>query len=312
MTAFDAPLKNRLTTVNAPRPPLPAVALVAIVGISAAWWALALWPLEPTAPTWLLRTREVCFGATHSGLPHAGGWLLLIGEPIGLVGFLIIVWGDELRADLRRITSGNLGRIALLVVAVATAAGVFASIRRVATVAAEGRGEPFGLTAELPVRGKGAAPGLSLHDQRGERVSLAQFSGRWVIVTFAFGHCEDICPVIVEQARSARASENATEMPILVVSLDPWRDTPDRLPTIAASWQLTGEDRVLSGSVAEVNAALDEWRMVRQRDPTTGIIAHGSTIVLVDPAGREAWRLEGAPQRIREAIRLALAESAVR
>lgn len=297
-----------MTALRVPRPPLAVVALGAILVITAAWWALALWPLEPTAPQWLLRTREVCFGATHSGLPHAGGWLLLIGEPIGLIGFLLVVWGAELRDGLARMQSRLAGRVLVLAVVVAVVTGLFASVRRVAATSGGG-GEPFALNAELPARGTAPAPALLLADQHGEQVSLAQFGGRWVLITFAFGHCDDICPVIVEHTRRGRADEGATDIPILVVSLDPWRDTPDRLPGIASTWQLEGEDRVLSGSIDVVNATLDRWRIARERDPNSGMIAHGSTIVLVDPAGREAWRVEGAPQRIREAIAVARAES---
>jgi cytochrome oxidase Cu insertion factor (SCO1/SenC/PrrC family) len=87
-----------------------------------------------------------------------------------------------------------------------------------------------------------------------------------------------------------------------VVTLDPWRDTPDRLATIATAWQLGPDDRVLSGTVEEVTAALDAWGIPRVRDPNTGDIGHGSTIVLVDPEGRAAWRVEGAPDRIRVAL----------
>lgn len=288
---------------------MAVVALAAILVISAAWWALALWPLEPTAPQWILRTREVCFGSTSSGLPHAGGWMLLIGEPIGLLGFLIVVWGDDLRAGLRRVQSHVAGRVLVLTVGIAIVSGLFASVRRVAAAVGDG-GEPFALNAELPSRGVAPAPALVLSDQHGQQTSLTQFAGRWVLVTFAFGHCEDICPVIVEHAKRSRADEGALEIPILVVSLDPWRDTPERLPGIATAWQLEREDRVLSGSIESVNATLDRWRIGRERDPNTGMIAHGSTIVLVDPLGREAWRVEGAPQRIREVLALARAESA--
>jgi len=70
-------------------------ALATILAITAAWWALALWPLAG-APAWLARTREVCFGAAPGGLPDAGGWILLIGEPVGLVTVLAVVWGGAL------------------------------------------------------------------------------------------------------------------------------------------------------------------------------------------------------------------------
>ena len=149
-------------------------------------------------------------------------------------------------------------------------------------------------------------------DQLGGVTRLDDYLGRWVMVTFAFGHCEDICPVIVQQAKRARADEGADSVPLLVISLDPWRDAPERLGAIATAWELAPHDRALSGSVDEVNAALDAWRIARQRDPDTGMIAHGSTIVLVDPGGREAWRIEGAPQRVREALAIAQRERTAR
>ena len=73
-------------------------ALAAMGLVSVAWWALALWPASAATPEWLLRTREVCFGASRDTLPNAGGWILLIGEPItanlliGLVAVFAGIW----------------------------------------------------------------------------------------------------------------------------------------------------------------------------------------------------------------------------
>jgi cytochrome oxidase Cu insertion factor (SCO1/SenC/PrrC family) len=297
-----------MTDAGVPRPPMAVVALAAILVITAAWWALALWPLDAAAPDWVVRTREVCFGATRTGLPHAGGWLLLIGEPIGMFAVLLVVWGDDLRAGLARLHRRLPGRIASAAVLVLGVSGLFAAARRVADAAGVGAAESFALSPPLPPRGRDLAPPLVLTDQHGAVTDLADLRGRWIMVTFAFGHCEDICPVIVQHARRAREDEGAAHVPLFVVTLDPWRDTPDRLPSIAAAWELAGDDRVLGGSVAEVTAALDGWRVARQRDTATGDVLHGSTIVLVDPAGREAWRIEGAPQRAREALAIAVRE----
>src|SRR5688500_19433216 len=66
------------------RPGLALTALAAILVITAAWWALALWPAA-AEPEWLARTRAACFGSERGGLPDAGGWVLLVGEPIGML-----------------------------------------------------------------------------------------------------------------------------------------------------------------------------------------------------------------------------------
>ena len=58
-------------------------ALGVIVLVTVAWWALALYPAGAATPEWVARTRLVCFGAMPGGLPSAGGWVLLVGEPWG-------------------------------------------------------------------------------------------------------------------------------------------------------------------------------------------------------------------------------------
>lgn len=291
-----------MTDRRAPRSPLAVVALAALLGTTAAWWALALWPIGADAPEWLARTREVCFGTTRTGLPDTGGWILLIGEPIGMLAVLSVVFGQELRAGLARLHESRSGRLASTLVLMATLTGLVATAHRVASVSGAGLGERFETATALPARGHAPAPPLALADQLGGRTRLVDFRGRWALVTFAFGHCEDICPVIVQSATRARADAGVAQVPLLVVTLDPWRDTPERLPSLATAWALGPEDRALGGSVEEVTAALDAWGIARVRDANTGDVAHGSTIVVIDPEGRVAWRLDGAPQRIREAM----------
>lgn len=291
--------------VRVPRQGLAVAALGAILVITGAWWALALWPLAPEAPEWIARTREVCFGTTASGLPHVGGWLLLIGEPIGMMAVLRVVWGDDLRTDLRRVLARPVGRYASGFVVFLVVLGASAAVLRVTSALRAAEPDYFSLNAPLPERSALPPPALALIDQHGARVTLASFRGEWAIVTFAFGHCEDICPVIVEQARQARLDTGMERVPLIVVTLDPWRDTPERLTSIATAWGLASGDRALSGTVEEVNAALDAWRVPRVRDPETGMIGHGALLAVIDPEGRLAWRLDGSPQRLREALTIA-------
>jgi hypothetical protein len=82
-------------------------------------------------------------------------------------------------------------------------------------------------------------------------------------------------------------------VPLIVVTVDPWRDVPSRLPSIAAGWGLAPGDRVLSGSIEDVNAVLDAWGIARRRDAATGDVAHARTAVVIEKGGRAAVRLDG-------------------
>jgi cytochrome oxidase Cu insertion factor (SCO1/SenC/PrrC family) len=269
-------------------------ALAAIVAVTAAWWALALWPLTTAAPEWVLRTREVCFGATRHSLPDAGGWILLVGEPVGLVAVLVVIWGDALREGLAAALARPAGRVILAGAILAVAGGIGAAARLVAQVG----GEPFAVrtprdVAEAVAAGRvdDKAPGLGLVDQYGDSVSLERFRGRPVIVTFAFGHCTAVCPLTVQAARAATRRLAGRGAVLLVVTLDPWRDTQSRLPYLAEEWELGEGMHVLSGDVASVERTLSAWRVPRARNPTTGDVTHPSMVYVVSPRGRLAYAL---------------------
>lgn len=281
-----------------------ALATLAIVlAIAASWWALALWPVGLDAPRWLLRTREVCFGATADSLPNAGGWLLLIGQPLGLIALLALVWGADLRAGLALAMARVAGQLAVG----ATLAALVAGLASVAVRVRAASGEPFstgaGEIAARLSRVNDAAPRLGLTDQFGRTVALDAFRGRPVLVTFAFAHCQTVCPTIVSDVMAARRQIDGVPPAVLVVTLDPWRDTPSRLESIATSWQFEGDARVLSGPPDEVERVLNAWRIPRTRNQKTGDIIHPSIVYVVGPDGRIAYVVTGEASTIAAAVR---------
>ena len=283
--------------------PSPAfAALLLVLAITAAWWALALWPAGAAEPEWLSRTRAACFGSAPGGLPDAGGWVLLIGEPMGMLGVLAVVWGHTLRRDLERVRAVRRWRLAAAGVAAATLVGVASLGVRVAR--AWERGQPTVLLGPgVPMRLDLSPPTTSLVDQHGARVSLADLRGRPALLTVAFGHCATVCPTVVNDLRRARQTAGRADVQLVVVTLDPWRDTPDRLSSLAAHWALGTGDRVLSGSVADVEQVLDALGIGRRRNETTGDIEHGSTVMLVSSRGRVEWRIDGGWNRVGELLR---------
>jgi protein SCO1/2 len=280
-------------------------ALGFLLGVTALWWALALWPVPGETPAWLARARWVCFNVGDSGLPDAGGWLLLVGQPLGLGLALAIGWGRELRGGFRELLASRSGRALLATGALCVALGLGAAGLRVAQ--ATGLGAPADATAAqepLPStypRLDRPAPELGLVDQQGAVLDLARLRGRPALVTFAFGHCESVCPALVHEVRTAQARLREqgvadSRVPrVTVVTLDPWRDTPSRLPALAKSWGLAADAEafVLSGAPSDVNALLDRWNVPRDRDPTTGQLAHPALVYVLDADGRIAYASTG-------------------
>ena len=274
------------------RPGVATAALAAILAITACWWALALWPVGRAGPDWLERTRAACFGATPGGLPDAGGWILLIGEPLGMLAVLVTVWRQTVIGELRWIALHRVWRVAGATVVLLSLGAAAAVGFRVARAWADERSVTLGdgaVVQRLDMR----PPNTQLVDQHGRSVSLGDFRGRTLLLTFAFGHCSSACPAIVAGLRAARLAADRPDVVLVVLSLDPWRDTPDRLPMMAQHWGLSPDDRVLSGTVPDVQRVLDTLGIGRRRDEATGDIMHGTTTMILNDRGRIAWRVDG-------------------
>ena len=272
-------------------------ALGIILAITAAWWALALWPLPGDVAPWLVRTRAVCFGAVANGLPTTAGWMVLIGQPVYMLAALWLISGNTVRSALKALALIRAGRGVLAATAVLTIVGISSAVMRVAR-AADARvletGQAFSASGDQVTRQDRAAPPLTLVDHRGEQLTLARFRGRPVFVTFAFAHCTTVCPLIVHDVLAAQRAAAELEPVVIVVTLDPWRDVPARLPAIATRWQLGPDAYIVGGAVADVEQTLDAWSVGRARDPWTGDITHAPVVYLVDRNGRIAFPVTGA------------------
>ncbi len=286
-------------------------AFLAWLAITAMWWALAFAPL-PVPPDWLAEARNVCFGTQPNGLPEPWGWATLIASPLAMLGFLLGVWGQQLRQGLARMWRGPVGRGGLVAVAILVALGVGWVGHRVwAASRLEVVRLDSGLPEHLPEtypRLHKPAPDFDLVDQAGRRVSLQDLEGRPALVTFAFAHCRTVCPVVVNTVRQAALEmtegSSAGTRPggagapaVVVLTLDPWRDTPSSLPSLHQAWQLADVERshVLSGEVDDVVAVLDAWEMPHERDPQTGDVAHPALVHVLASDGTIGYTFNGPP-----------------
>lgn len=276
--------------------------LAVILAITASWWALALWPTAD-APAWLVLTRETCFGTAATGLPDAGGWMALTGQPLGMLVVLFAGWGRDVKAGLRAVMERVSGQLAVGAAAAVLIAGVLGVVVRVRVADAR----PFATSSTEEVAGElnrlnDAPKPISLVDQSGRTVTLEQFRGRPVIVTFAYAHCETVCPTLVSEVLGARDALTSRPPAVLIVTLDPWRDTPSRLPSIAERWGASGDVHVLSGVPDSVERVLNAWRVPRARNERTGDVSHPSVVYVIGQDGRIAYVVSGSQPVIRAAV----------
>lgn len=289
-----APIPERL----APRHWGTLVALGAILLITLAWWALALWPLPAEAPPALLRARTVCFGTGDNGLPNGIGWMMLIGEPIMITLLLVsAVGGTTMRETFQSLAQHTLGRLALNTTVLGLVAALALAGARVTYALGIGAADQTQTSADVAAvtRINRPAPPLDLVDQHGTAVTLAALRGRPALVTFAYAHCQTVCPLIVQnvvRARNQLAGQGAAPQ-VVVITLDPWRDTPSRLPGMARQWGLPDDAHVLSGPVQDVEAALHRWEVPRTRNGQNGEITHPNVVYVLDGSGRIAFVTNG-------------------
>ena len=82
---------------------------------------------------------------------------------------------------------------------------------------------------------------FSLIDHNAEPFSHSALVGHWTLVFFGFTHCPDICPTTMAELAELKAQladTEARDARVVMVSVDPARDTPQRLKEHSANVML--------------------------------------------------------------------------
>ena len=126
-----------------------------------------------------------------------------------------------------------------------------------------------------------------------QTVQLADFRGRPVALSMIYTSCGHACPMIVSDMKKiVRGLPEDAPVQYVLVSLDPERDTPERLRDFREAHDLGDEWTLLRSEDMDVRtlaALLD----VRYRFEADGNIAHTNRITLLDSGGEIIGRQEG-------------------
>jgi len=124
---------------------------------------------------------------------------------------------------------------------------------------------------------------VRLHDQDGRPVSLRQFRGRVVILTFMYTTCRDTCPLTATQIRGA-LDDLGRPVPALAVSVDPVNDTPERARSFLFQRGLAHDRmRFLLGSRAQLRPIWKAYGI----QPQGNAFDHTAYVLLIDRRGRQ-------------------------
>jgi protein SCO1 len=72
-------------------------------------------------------------------------------------------------------------------------------------------------------------PEVSLIDESGQSFTAQNLKGHPTLVFFGFTHCPDVCPTTLARLSQVVKAANVPDLKVLLVSVDPERDTPELL-----------------------------------------------------------------------------------
>jgi protein SCO1 len=133
------------------------------------------------------------------------------------------------------------------------------------------------------------APAIALHDVYGARVTLAAQRGRYVLVTFIYTHCPDVCPLITQNLNTALRliGPNARkQVRVLAVSVDPVGDTPNAVKAYAQEKHLFPQFQYLIGSRTELRRVWKAWHVLAV-ETKPDLVDHVAYTALIDTTGKE-------------------------
>lgn len=176
----------------------------------------------------------------------------------------------------------------VLLALLALLAGLWAS----GALRGEVSGSPEGISATYIPEGKSIAD-FKLVDHHGEPYTPARLQDRWTLIFFGYTYCPDVCPTTLLELGGAwprwEKAGLAEDTRVVFVSVDPARDTPERLAEYVPYFNeeflgVTGPDEQLEPFTRSLGILY-----VRQ-DPETGdggyLVDHSSAVLLINPQGR--------------------------
>lgn len=136
-------------------------------------------------------------------------------------------------------------------------------------------------------------PDYRFTNQLGRTVSLAEFRGNALAITFIFTRCPfpTYCPLMSNNFKAAHDAlrqnpGGPTNWHLLEITIDPEFDTPERLKNYGAMYKADpARWSFVTGALIDVTAISEQFGLQFTREPG-GSISHNLRTVVIDASGR--------------------------
>lgn len=156
-------------------------------------------------------------------------------------------------------------------------------------------------------------PEFTLKDQSGELVNADTFRGQFDLVFFGFTQCPDVCPTTLQLLATVKKQlleSGSDDLPrIVLVSVDPERDTPDLLSQYVNYF---GDDNLgVTGELSEIRKLTGALGIYFEKEPSRSLndessddsdnytINHSAAVLVINPEGQFS-ALFSAPHKIED------------
>jgi len=135
------------------------------------------------------------------------------------------------------------------------------------------------------------APDFELQGSNGSPLVLRQYRGKVVALAFGFTHCVRVCPTTLATLAqvSAKLGAEAAKLQVVFVTVDPERDSTDRLRQYLAQFDPSFVGG--TGPTPKLQAIRQSYGITinkeSAKDESLGYqVHHSSSILLIDPEGK--------------------------
>lgn len=123
----------------------------------------------------------------------------------------------------------------------------------------------------------------------GKVFNTSDLTGHWTLVFFGFTHCPDVCPTTLSTLNSFYQTldeQTRADTDILLVSVDPKRDTPQQLHDYVRYFN--PQFRGATGEFLNIKRFANQLNVPFNKVPLANgeyTVDHGSQVVLINPRG---------------------------